>query len=79
MQNDVWTVHHTYHVEMTYPGDVRLILDNEFPNGIRFEGTDGWGFVNRSEIDAEPKSLLTSLIGRDELHLYRSDNHWGGD
>jgi len=47
MQNDVWTVHHTYHVEMTYPGDVRVILDNEFPNGIRFEGADGWVFCAR--------------------------------
>ena len=47
MQNDVWTVHQTYHVEMTYPGDVRVILDNEFPNGIRFEGADGWVFCAR--------------------------------
>lgn len=47
MQNDVWTVHHGYHVEMTYPGDVRVTLDNEFPNGIRFEGTDGWVFCAR--------------------------------
>ena len=47
MQNDVWTVHHTYHVEMTYPGDIRVILDNAFPNGIRFEGTDGWVFCAR--------------------------------
>ena len=47
MQNDVWTVHHTYHVEMMYPGDVRVILDHEFPNGIRFEGTDGWVFCAR--------------------------------
>jgi myo-inositol 2-dehydrogenase / D-chiro-inositol 1-dehydrogenase len=47
MQNDVWTVHETYHVEMTYPGDVRVIMDNTFPNGIRFEGTDGWVFCAR--------------------------------
>jgi predicted dehydrogenase len=47
MQNDVWTVHHTYHVEMAYPGGVRVILDNAFPNGIRFEGADGWVFCAR--------------------------------
>jgi predicted dehydrogenase len=47
MQNDVWTVHETYHVEMTYPGDVRVIMDNTFPNGIRFEGADGWVFCAR--------------------------------
>ena len=30
---------------------------------------------SRSEIDAEPKSLLTSIIGPDEIHLYRSRDH----
>lgn len=47
MSNDVWTVHHTYHVEMAYPGGVTMILDQEYPNGIRFEGTDGWVFCAR--------------------------------
>ena len=47
MTGDVWTVHHTYHVEMVYPGDVRLIMDDGFPNGIRFEGTNGWVFCAR--------------------------------
>jgi hypothetical protein len=40
-------VHDTYHVEMVYPGDIRVILDNGFPNGIRFEGADGWVFCAR--------------------------------
>lgn len=48
MQNDVWTVHHTYHVEMAYPGGVQVILDNGFPNGCRFEGTEGWVFCART-------------------------------
>jgi len=47
MTGDVWTVHRTYHVEMVYPGDIRLIMDNAFPNGIRFEGTNGWVFCAR--------------------------------
>jgi predicted dehydrogenase len=47
MAGDVWTVHETYHVEMTYPNGVLMILDNAFPNGIRFEGPDGWVFCAR--------------------------------
>src|SRR5262249_27208633 len=47
MQNDVWTVHSTYHVEMLYPGSVQVILDNEFETGLRFEGTEGWAFCTR--------------------------------
>jgi predicted dehydrogenase len=49
MQHDVWTVHTTYHVEMLYPKNVQVILDNEFENGIRFEGDEGWVFCARSE------------------------------
>jgi hypothetical protein len=44
---------------------------------VRFEGTDGWVFVSRREFDAEPKSLLTTMIGRDEIQLYRSSDHGG--
>jgi myo-inositol 2-dehydrogenase/D-chiro-inositol 1-dehydrogenase len=47
MTGDVWTVHRTYHVEMMYPNGVQVILDNTFPNGIRFEGADGWVFCAR--------------------------------
>jgi predicted dehydrogenase len=47
MQNDVWTVHHTYHVEMVYADGTVLIMDQSFPNGIRWEGTDGWVFCAR--------------------------------
>ena len=49
MQHDAWTVHTTYHVEMLYPKKVRLILDNQFETGIRFEGDEGWIFCTRSE------------------------------
>ena len=49
MTNDAWTVHTTYHVEMLYPKKVRLILDNTFETGIRFEGDEGWVFCTRSE------------------------------
>jgi hypothetical protein len=47
MKDDVWTVHTTYHAEMMYPGDVKLILDNTYNNGILFEGTDGTVFCAR--------------------------------
>ena len=51
MTDDVWTVHYTYHVEMMYPNGVLVVMDDTFPNGIRFEGTEGWVFCARG---AEP-------------------------
>ena len=43
--------------------------------GVLFEGSEGWVHVNRGGISARPKSLLTSVIGPDEIHLYKSDDH----
>jgi len=47
MKDDVWTVHTTYHVEMMYPGNIKVIMDNSFTNGIQFDGTDGTVFCAR--------------------------------
>jgi myo-inositol 2-dehydrogenase/D-chiro-inositol 1-dehydrogenase len=47
MKDDVWTVHTTYHAEMMYPGDIKVILDNTFTNGIQFEGSEGTVFCAR--------------------------------
>ncbi len=43
--------------------------------GTMFVGDKGWIDVDRQRIYADPPSLLESVIGPDEIHLYRSDNH----
>ncbi len=50
MRNDVWTVHQHYHVEMLYPDDVRVILDDKLENGLKFEGEEGWIFCTRGAV-----------------------------
>ena len=69
----------TWHVECTYANGVRLVFtsENENPNGVRFDGDEGWVFVTRGGMDAQPKSLLKSPIGPADVHLYRSGNHAG--
>lgn len=64
-----------YRFACKYDEGLTMIVAGAFPQGVRFEGSDGWVFVNRSKIDAHPKSLLTSVIGPDEIHLYKSDDH----
>jgi predicted dehydrogenase len=46
-------------------------------NGIRFEGTDGWIWVNRDEITASDPHLLTAPLPENAVRLYSSDNHMG--
>jgi len=44
-------------------------------HGVAFEGTEGWVHVNRGRIVAEPESLLRTVIGPQEVRLYRSNHH----
>jgi predicted dehydrogenase len=87
----LWNVHGAYHVEMKYANGVTMIIDNKFPNGVRFEGSEGWIFVGRGDaqvtasdptsgggkaLAASKPSILRSEIKPDEIHLYKSpDQH----
>ncbi|MEJ2701990.1 MAG: Gfo/Idh/MocA family oxidoreductase [Sedimentisphaerales bacterium] len=61
-------------IEYTYANGVKMFLKSG-SGGTRFEGTEGWIYVNRGRLEAEPKSLLTSVIGPNEKHLYESRDH----
>ena len=62
----------SWNIEYTYADGVRLLFSSG-RSGVRFEGTEGW--IQSSPFDAHPKSLLTSVIGPDEIHLYKSSDH----
>jgi predicted dehydrogenase len=44
-------------------------------NGVRFEGNDGWIWVNRGNLTASNKSLLDSPLPESAQRLYKSDDH----
>jgi predicted dehydrogenase len=46
-------------------------------NGIRFEGTEGWLWVNRDEIKASDPELLRAPLPENAVKLYQSKNHMG--
>lgn len=57
----LWDVHGPFRTEGVYANGVRMIVSGEFPNGIRFEGTDGWIFVSRGNEQvtaSDPQSRL---------------------
>ena len=75
----LWNAATSYKFECKYTNGVTMYVANneQIPMGTKFVGTEGWVFVKRGEIDAEPKSLLSSVIGPDEIRLYKSNNHYG--
>jgi predicted dehydrogenase len=80
-----------YEVKFTYPNGVifnvrttpddspfgAVIKPDGQRNGIRFEGSDGWIWVNRDEIKATDRELLGKPLPDDAERLYMSNDHMG--
>jgi len=47
-----------YDIDFFYPNGVRVNAATQHKGGIRFEGDEGWVFVNRGIIETHPASLL---------------------
>ena len=60
-----------FRIEYKYADGAQLIVTSGTPS-LRFEGTEGWignrGW--RGKLEAEPASVLNSVIGPNEIHLY---------
>jgi predicted dehydrogenase len=93
-KSGMWDVHGIFQTEARYANGVHMVISNELPNGIKFEGTKGWLFVTRGNyratasdpvpnsegvkpLDASDPSILKSVIGPKEIHLYESSDHHG--
>jgi len=66
----------TYRIEFTYANGVKIIMTDTGQNrhGVKFVGEKGWVFT-RSDIEAQPQTLLNEKIGPGEIQLYHSPNH----
>ncbi len=88
-----WNVHGDFMVKHEYENGINVYTSGGFPNGIRYEGTEGWIFVTRGAyratasdpipegatkaLDASDPRILESTIGENETHLYVSNNQHG--
>ncbi len=90
----LWNVHGLFQTEGLYANGVKMIISNELPNGIKFEGTEGWIFVTRGNyrasssdpytnpdnvkaLSASNEKIITSVIGENEINLYKSAEQHG--
>ena len=74
----LWNSPTRYRIDARYPGDVEVVFaggHSDIRGGTKWIGPDGWVWVNRGGIDAEPKSLLKEQFSPNEVHLFRSPGH----
>jgi len=65
------------HFRARYANGVELICRTGPENmQVRFEGTKGWVQTGYRGFSTYPESLKKSVIGSDEVHLYKSSNHY---
>jgi len=92
-KSGLWNVHGDFMAKAEYASGITMYTSGGYPNGIRYEGTEGWIFVSRGdvavstsdptakvkskELDASDPKILESVIGENEIHLYKSDEQHG--
>ena len=64
-----------FRFQCTFADGVVMEVWDGYRHSVTFEGTEGRVYVGRDRNDAEPKSLLDSAIGPNEIHLYESRDH----
>jgi hypothetical protein len=84
-----YTAFSDYEVNLTWANGVRqtikttkddsifggVVNENGQRNGIKFEGTNGWIWVNRSEITASDDALLSTPLPAGGIRLKVSNDH----
>jgi predicted dehydrogenase len=86
-----YTAFSDYEVNFTYANGVRhtvktthddsiygsVVNENGQRNGLKFEGANGWIWVNRDEIEASDDALLSTPLPAGATRLYASNDHMG--
>ncbi|HOI47788.1 MAG TPA: Gfo/Idh/MocA family oxidoreductase [Prolixibacteraceae bacterium] len=67
-KSGLWDVHGDFMVKAEYENGITMYTSGGFPNGIRYEGTEGWVFVSRGDYVAsasDPVSKANSAKALD--------------
>jgi predicted dehydrogenase len=66
-KSGLWDVHGIFRTEALYENGVHMIVSNEIPNGIKFEGSEGWIFVTRGNYQATSSDPVVNSDGTKPL------------
>jgi myo-inositol 2-dehydrogenase/D-chiro-inositol 1-dehydrogenase len=63
----LWDVHGDFEVKARYANGVTMYVSGDRPNGVKFEGTEGWIFVTRGNYQATKSDPVTFDANRKAL------------
>jgi myo-inositol 2-dehydrogenase/D-chiro-inositol 1-dehydrogenase len=66
-KSGLWDVHGDFMVKAEYSNGVTQYTSGGFPNGIRYEGTEGWIFVSRGDYVATASDPVSQENSRKAL------------
>jgi predicted dehydrogenase len=66
-KSGLWDVHGIFKTEALYDNGVKMVVSNELPNGVKFEGTEGWIFVTRGNYQATASDPVVNRDGTKPL------------
>ena len=71
----LWNAYTEYNVDCKYANGIEMNFRHDTPGGTKWIGDEGWVYVDRGSLDANPKSVLDEVIGPGEIRLYKSIDH----
>lgn len=72
----VWNTASEFYFECLYANGVKMIISNKERFGVTFEGTEGSLWSSRGNHEASDPAILNSVIGQNEIQIYKSDDHY---
>ena len=71
-ESGLWDVHGDFMIKARYANGVTMFVSGEYPNGVRFEGSEGWIFVTRGNYQVTDSDPVT--FGANKKALDASDD-----
>ncbi len=69
----LWDVHGDFLVNAKYANGVEMEIGGTNPNGVKFEGTDGWIFVSRGNVGVTASDPGAAAAAKENKAFYASD------
>jgi myo-inositol 2-dehydrogenase/D-chiro-inositol 1-dehydrogenase len=66
-KSGLWDVHGDFMSKAEYKNGITMLTSGGYPNGIRYEGTEGWIFVTRGDYAATPSDPVPQGPGAKAL------------